>query len=127
MHSLFPVENDRTPLAPAMTWADNRATHQARELLESAKSHSLYLRTGCPLRSTYYPARLRWWLQTTPDLTRRAARFVALKDWILYHLNGVWATDSSRPACTLRAPAHRRASKRKSLPSTEQVVIACVK
>src|SRR5205085_7338377 len=54
---------------------------------------TLYQRTGCPLVSSYHPAKLRWWLEEQPGLAARAARFVSLKDYVFWRLTGRWATD----------------------------------
>jgi len=91
MHSLFPAGADGAPLGAAVTWADTRAGVQADELRGCCDAHALYLRTGCPLRYLYYPARLRWMLEQHNEL--RQARFAALKDFALFQLTGVWATD----------------------------------
>ncbi|HXQ95592.1 MAG TPA: gluconokinase [Candidatus Acidoferrales bacterium] len=93
MHSCFPVDSDGAPLAPAMTWADNRAAPFEGLVRSEVDVAALYARTGCPVRSTYHPVRLRWWADAAPELTRRAARFVSVKDWILHALAGAWATD----------------------------------
>lgn len=93
MHSVLIVDAKGQPLAPAMTWADQRAAAKTRELRSRTDAHALYERTGCPLQSIYYPAKLRWWIEEAPEIARQAARFVALKDWVLYQLTGQWFTD----------------------------------
>lgn len=93
MHSCLPVAEDGTPLANAMTWADNRAAALERTVRSEVDVPGLYTRTGCPVRSTYHPVRLRWWADAAPDVAKRARRFVSLKDWIVHALTGVWATD----------------------------------
>ncbi len=107
MHSVLPVDGDDAPLAPAMTWADNRAASRADALRGQTEPYALYLRTGCPLRSTYHPARLRWWLEQAPQVSQRAVRLVAIKDWILHRLTGVWATDLSLASSTGLLDIHR--------------------
>ncbi|MDQ4074841.1 MAG: gluconokinase [Chloroflexota bacterium] len=100
MHTLLPVNTEGAPLAPAMSWADSRAKPQVRELRGRTDAHALYLRTGCPLRNTYHPARLRWWQEEAPEITRRAEYWVSIKDWILFRLTGTWATDFSYASTT---------------------------
>ncbi|MGH2542306.1 MAG: gluconokinase [Ardenticatenaceae bacterium] len=108
MHTLLPVAADGAPLAPAMSWADSRAAPQVRDLRARTDAHALYLRTGCPLRSTYHPARLRWWREAATDLTKKAARWVSLKDWALFRLSGSWATDASYASTTGLLAIHQR-------------------
>ncbi len=107
MHSVLPVGHDDAPLAAAMTWADHRAASYVEALSRETEPHLLYQRTGCPLRSTYHHARLRWWLEQATELSQRAARFAAIKDWILHRLTGTWATDLSLASATGLLDIHR--------------------
>lgn len=95
MHSVFPVGRDGEPLAPAMTWADQRAACQAHSISNNPElgSHVLYMRTGCPPAPIYHPAKLRWWVEQAPDLVRQASHFATIKDYVLYRLSGYWVTD----------------------------------
>jgi gluconokinase len=106
MHSLFPVGSDDAPLAPAMTWADQRAASEARVLRTRADAHALYLRTGCPLQAIYHPAKLRWWVENT---SLGASRFVAIKDFVAHQLTGAWATDLCLASATGVLDVHRLA------------------
>ena len=98
MHSLFPAGQDGEPLAPAVTWADLRAGEAAGQLRGRCDAHALYLRTGCPLQYLYHPAKLARMIQAHPDL--RLARFAAIKDFVLFNLTGVWATDHGLASST---------------------------
>ncbi|MGQ9494331.1 MAG: gluconokinase [Anaerolineae bacterium] len=100
MHSLFPVDKAGIPLALAMTWADNRAAAYVPVLRTQTDPYALYRRTGCPLRSTYHSVRLRWWLKEAAPISRDAFRFIAIKDWVLHRLTGIWATDLSLASTT---------------------------
>ncbi|MEP7359905.1 MAG: gluconokinase, partial [Anaerolineales bacterium] len=100
MHSVLLVDEAGEPLAPAPTWADQRAASQAaalrgqaEALRGQAEAQALYQRTGCPLVASYHPAKLRWWLEEQPALAQRAAHFVSLKDYVLWRLSGRWTTD----------------------------------
>jgi gluconokinase len=97
MHSSLAVDGSGNPLAPALTWADQRAAPQAEALRQrcDAQRVALYQRTGCPLVSIYHPAKLRWWQEQAPEIARRARYFTLIKDWILFRLTGEWATDYS--------------------------------
>ena len=100
MHSLLPVDAAGEPLALALTWADQRAAPQAQAIRREADAQALYQRTGCPLQAIYHPAKLRWWHETQPDVARRAAYFVTIKDWVLWRLAGVWTTDQGLASTT---------------------------
>ena len=101
MHSLFPIADDAgTPLSNAMTWADARATSVYKGLIADCDTHALYRRTGCPVHSTYHLQRLRWWRREAAEQAQAAYLWVAIKDWILHALTGVWATDLSLASTT---------------------------
>jgi gluconokinase len=101
MHSLLPIADDAgTPLSNAMTWADARATVVHNCLVADADIHALYRRTGCPVHAPYHVQRLRWWHRRKPELAQRAHLWVAIKDWVLHALAGVWATDLSLASTT---------------------------
>ncbi len=93
MHSLLPVDASGAPLAPALTWADQRAAPQAKALRKERDVHAVYLRTGCPVQAIYYPAKLRWWQEERPEIDRQAARYAAIKEYVLYRLTGRWVSD----------------------------------
>jgi gluconokinase len=86
MHSLCPIDREFSPLAPAMTWADNRSAEIARKLRKDIADDNLLLKVGCPLQNVYHPARLRWWLESEPAIVKKTAYFVSIKDWIIYQL-----------------------------------------
>ena len=100
MHSLLPVDGQGTPLAPAMTWADQRAAEKVGVLRAQTDAHALYERTGCPLQALYHPAKLRWWVDEAPHIARQAALFAAIKDWALFRLTEAWMTDHSLASAT---------------------------
>jgi gluconokinase len=103
MHTCLPVAADGSPLAPALTWADQRAADVCRRLRGrsgQADLDLLYRRTGCPLQPIYHIPKLRWWTERAPEIARRAGRFVALKDFVLHRLSGTWVTDPSTWSAT---------------------------
>ncbi len=91
MHSLFPVVDGGTPLANAITWADARATAVHRGRIADADTHAVFLRTGCPVHSTYHLQRLRWWNRHEPEQAESAYLWVAMKDRILRALGLIGA------------------------------------
>ena len=100
MQSLLPIDNQFQPLAPAMTWADNRSASQAQRLRSEGEKKDLLMRVGCPLQHVYNPARLQWWQKEAPEVTKRTKYYVAIKDWILFHLCGRLVTDQGMASTT---------------------------
>jgi gluconokinase len=107
MHNLLPVDAGGEPLGLAMTWADTRP--DAHSLREKADPYSLYQRTGCPLQSIYHPAKLAWLAGNHPQVFTAAERFVAIKDWVLFRLTGVLATDTGLASTTGLLDIHQLA------------------
>jgi gluconokinase len=108
MHSLLPATKDGEPLAPAMTWVDQRTHPQADALRNSLDSHCLYLRTGCPVQPVYHPAKLRWWREEAQDIWKNSHLFLALKDWVLFQLTGNWGIDFALASASGLLDIHRR-------------------
>src|SRR5690242_2054450 len=51
MHSFIVVDDNRSALAPMMTWADNRSAEIAVELRATDRGMSIYKATGTPVHS----------------------------------------------------------------------------
>jgi gluconokinase len=107
MHTLFPMDRDNHPIAPSMSWADQRATSQASHLAEATQPLEVYQRTGCPINAFYYPARLNWWLAES-GLADPGPRFSGIKDWVLLNLTGEWVTDTCMASSTGLLDTRRR-------------------
>lgn len=105
MHSLFPLSRDFEPLSPAITWADTRAGDTAGRLARQCDPHALYLRTGCPLKFLYHPAKIRRWLDEKPEWS--GVRFGMIKDYVLWKLCKVWVTDFGLASASGLLDTHR--------------------
>jgi gluconokinase len=93
MHSLLAVDTRGRALTPAITWADNRAAPQAARLREDGNRRALYRRTGVPPHPMAPLAKLAWLKECEPAVFARAARFVSLKELVVFRLFGQWLVD----------------------------------
>lgn len=93
-HSLIALDRDANCLTRNIIWADNRSVAQAEALKRSA-SHALYRRTGAPIHPVSPVTKLIWMREQDPDTFRRAARFVSLKEYLLYRWFGRFVVDYS--------------------------------
>jgi gluconokinase len=70
------VDAAGAPVTPLFTYADTRARHAAQDLRRELDFADVYQRTGCPLHTSYMPARLRWLETEHPDQARQVARWL---------------------------------------------------
>src|SRR5712692_7041932 len=87
-HSLLGLGADGTPLTPVMTWADTRSAADADELRTRLDDHAVHARTGAPIHSTFYPARLRWLRRTRSAVFGRAAHWCGFAEYLALRLTG---------------------------------------
>ena len=88
------------PLTPIFTWADSRCTPDAVCLREEFNERQIHRQTGCMLRASFWPAKLRWLRRTEPRLFRRVARWVSPVEWIFEELFGAAGCSRSMASAT---------------------------
>ncbi|TCJ19841.1 gluconate kinase [Rubrobacter taiwanensis] len=98
MHSLLALDGRGEPLTPVITWADNRASDQARRLRRDA--FDIYHRTGTPIHPMSPLAKLLWFREEDPETFRRARHWVSIKEYILHRLFGEFVVDHSVASAT---------------------------
>ncbi len=87
-HSLIGCDAAGAPLTPVFTWADSRCRADAATLRARHDERALHARTGCMLRASFWPAKLRWLARTRPALVRRVARWMSPAEWLYVQLCG---------------------------------------
>ncbi|MBN1936888.1 MAG: xylulokinase [Anaerolineae bacterium] len=95
MQGALIVDREGAPLRTAIIWADQRATEQTARIAQTCGKVEVYRRTGCQVSPSYTAAKLMWIRDCQPDLYRRAFKVLQPKDYAVYLLTGVWATDYS--------------------------------
>lgn len=88
-HSLIGLGRDGKALTPVITWADSRCREDAAALRDHFSEEEIHARTGCMLRSSFWPAKLRWLRRTQPSLFRRVREWISPADWIMREICGV--------------------------------------
>jgi gluconokinase len=76
------------PLTPLITYADTRNAPDSLALRQHLDERAVHERTGCLLRTSYWPTRLAWLERTAPEIFCGAARFVALGEYLELRLFG---------------------------------------
>ncbi len=88
------------PVRPAIIWADTRAVAQTATLVERVGMERGYAITGHRLNPTYSLAKIMWVRDNEPQCFERARTVVLAKDYAVYRLTGVLATDPSDASST---------------------------
>jgi gluconokinase len=99
-HSLLGLDGKGRPLTPIFMWADSRCAVDAARLREEFDEREIHAQTGCMLRASFWPAKLRWLRRTQPRLFRRVARWVSPKEWIFERLFGAIGRSYSMASAT---------------------------
>lgn len=87
-HSLLALDADGRPLTRVITWADTRSAAFAADLRARLDEKAVHERTGAPLHSTFFPAKLGWLRSTRPDIYARAATWCGFAEYLLLRLTG---------------------------------------
>jgi gluconokinase len=99
-HGLLGLDRQGRPITPVFTWADSRAAADAATLREKISEKKIHARTGCMLRTTFWPAKLLWLRRTQPKTFRRVAAWVSPVDWIFQELFSLTGTSASMASAT---------------------------
>lgn len=99
-HGLLGTDGKGRPLTPVFTWADSRATRDAAELRQEFDERQIQAETGCMLRASFWPAKLRWLRRTNERLFRSVKRWVAPADWLFQQIFGGSGTSDSMASAT---------------------------
>jgi glycerol kinase len=93
------------PVHPAITWQDTRTDHIARDLAERYGQDYFRDRAGLPAATYFSGPKLRWLLDTVPELEERAhageVLFGTMDSWLIWQLTGRHLTDVTNASRTL--------------------------
>src|SRR5262245_12832531 len=98
--SLMALDAERQPLTRAITWADTRSARAAEALRAKLDAEAVRARTGAPIHSTFFPAKLTWLRETRPDIWTRAASWCGFAEYLLLRLTGRWQASISMASGT---------------------------
>lgn len=87
-HSLMGVGTDGEPTTPLLLWADTRSGPMVRQLRRELDPREVQIRTGCLLHSSYWPAKIRWLKETSPEAFSRSDRFLSFAEYAASRLHG---------------------------------------
>lgn len=109
MHGLVALDAAGNVLRPAILWNDGRTAAQVDYLNETVGNDKLSAWTGNIAFAGFTAPKLLWMRQNEPDLFARIAKILLPKDYLVYRLTDVHATDYSDASGTLLLDvAHKR-------------------
>lgn len=100
MHSLIVMDRQGYPLTNSITWADSRSVDQAERLKGDRTGFTIYQRTGTPIHPMSPLLKLIWLKEQEPDIFSKAAKFISIKEYILYHWFDRYIVDYSIASAT---------------------------
>ena len=93
MFNLLPVDEQCRPLTPMLSWLDVRSVEQADRLMQGDTPSFLFQHTGnIPTAKDIIP-KILWLKEERPEIWRRTAWLLDCKEYMIYRLTGVVATD----------------------------------
>jgi gluconokinase len=95
MHGLVGLDVHRRPLTPLLTWADARASEEARTLRPGGLGHTLHQHTGTPVHPMSPLTKLMWMARHEPRLAAEVRWWLGMKDLVLLQLTGELVTERS--------------------------------
>ena len=87
-HSLLGTDAEGNPLTPIYTWADSRCREDAARLREDLSEREVHAETGCMLRSSFWPAKLRWMRRTDRGRFRKVRFWMSPAEWVQWRITG---------------------------------------
>lgn len=94
--SLVVVDRDGRPLRGGISWLDMRSQKECAELAERFDKDACYRITGQPeIIPTWPLTKILWLRRNEPELFSRIAKFLLIKDYILYRLTGRYVGEHS--------------------------------
>ncbi|MCF8247337.1 MAG: gluconokinase [Saprospiraceae bacterium] len=100
MHSLIAVDGKGQPLTRSILWSDNRAASIASQLKGTPLGKDIYRHTGTPIHPMSPLPKIAWLRQHEPAIFQNTAKFLGIKEYLLFQLFGEFFTDQSMASAT---------------------------
>jgi gluconokinase len=95
MHSLIAVDSEGKALTNSITWADRRSAPWAGNIRAQCNAPDLYARTGTPIHPMSPLVKLVWLRHEQPELFQRTAKFISIKEYVIYQWFEQYVVDYS--------------------------------
>ena len=101
MHGLVLLDENDTVIRPALLWNDNRTIEEVRFLNEKVGREKLIDWTGNIALTGFTAPKVLWVKQNEPENFARIKKIMLPKDYLVYKMSGVFASDVSDNSGTL--------------------------
>ncbi|MED3724856.1 FGGY-family carbohydrate kinase [Priestia filamentosa] len=100
--TLVCLNQDGAPLRRAIVWMDNRAVEEAEFIEKNLGRDNIRKITGKVGMEAIWPAsKMLWLLRNDPDTYKKTAKFVLIKDYLIYLLTGRFVCEDSLLCSTM--------------------------
>lgn len=94
-HGLLGLDRTQRPVTAIWLWSDQRSWRQAQALLRDPAFATVRSRTGAPVHTSYWPAKLAWCREQVPAVWKRVRHWVSFSDYLYLELFGDLGTSAS--------------------------------
>jgi gluconokinase len=99
-HGLVAADDSAHALSPVYLWSDTRSWKSVENLKARVDPEAVRQRTGCPIHSSYWPAKLAWLRSQRADLWSRPVRWMSVGDLLFWRMFGKLGTSVSMASGT---------------------------
>ena len=87
-HSMIGCNAKGEAVTRVITWADSRCREDAAELRKKLDEKETHTRTGCMLRASFWPAKMKWFQRAEERLHARVSQWMSPAEWLQFQLAG---------------------------------------
>ncbi len=99
--TLICVDKKGKVLRNAIVWLDTRAEKESVKIAKNFTPELLYKTTGLPEMSPVWPApKILWLKKNEPDVFNQTAKFLIVKDYLIWKLTGEFSTEPTESSST---------------------------
>jgi len=99
-HGLVAADDAAQALSPVYLWSDTRSWKSVESLKQRLDPEAVRQRTGCPIHTSYWPAKLAWLRSERADLWSRPVRWLSFGDLLFWRMFGKLGTSVSMASGT---------------------------
>jgi gluconokinase len=99
-HGLVAADQSAQALSPVYLWSDTRSWKSVESLTGRLDAEAVRQRTGCPIHTSYWPAKLAWLRSERADLWSRPVRWMSFGDLLFWRMFGKLGTSVSMASGT---------------------------